>query len=229
MKLTNKILLAFLILMFLSFVAFRLVLHYNAELVPAAYDKGVEQKTIGLSKFSSLEINGRYYVHVVKSGYDSLKISGPDNLVNKYTSIENNEKTLIISSKVDLTKYFQPAIEIWIYSTSAESINVKNSAIVGMENFSGTQFGFAAEDSSIINCEASDFENCSFTLKDRSVISLNKTKNAIVDLHDSATLFLTINKGNIDGITSDKAELLLTGETMNNSVKKEKNRDGGMK
>jgi len=54
MKLTNKILLAFIILLFLSFAAFRLIIHNKIELVPREYKYGYVNDAITIEKFSEI-------------------------------------------------------------------------------------------------------------------------------------------------------------------------------
>ncbi|MBI5808536.1 MAG: DUF2807 domain-containing protein [Ignavibacteriales bacterium] len=228
MKLTNKILLGFIILLFLSFAAFRLIIHSKIELVPRDYKYGPVNKTLAVEKFSTLEINGGYYVHLIKSDYDSMKITGPDNLIENYTTITNKNGVFNIESKIDLTKYFSE-ITVWILTKELESVHAGKSAIITMESFRGEQISFAAEDSSIINCENCSFTYSKFTLKDKAVISLDKTQNAIVDVNDSSTLFLNVENGDVSGNVSDKVELFLTGTVKKNTVTKTENKHGGSK
>ena len=229
MKTTNKILLMFIVLLFVSFTEIRLVIHSKTELIPWALDKKFEQKTIGIQKFLSLEVNGNYYVHVNKSDFDSLKIWGPDNLVNKFTDIVNNGNAIKINSKVDLSKYGSRSIEIWINTSSLESISVSGGAIVSAESFNGNKFDFVAKDFSIINCEDCNYTNTNFTLKDKARVSLDMTQNAVVDVQDTAALFLTIDNGNISGKTFGDGELILFGKTNSNTVEKVENKSRGTK
>lgn len=228
MKLTNKILLAFIILLFLSFTALRLIIHSKIELVPRDYKFRYVNDALTIGKFSKLEVNDGYYVHLIKSDYDSMKVMGPDNLIENYTTITNKKGVFNIESKIDLTKYLNE-ITIWIYTKELESVYANKSAIVAMEGFNVKRFDFEAKDSSIINCEDCSFGYSKLTLKNKAVISLDKTQNAVVDVDDSATVFLNIENGDISGIVSDKVELLLTGTIKNNTIIKAENKPGGSK
>ena len=228
MKPTNKILLAFIVLLFLSFAAFRLIIHSKIELVPRDYKFGYVNDAITIEKFSKLIVNGGYYVHLIKSDFDSMKVKGPDNLVKNYTAITNKNGVFNIESKIDLTKYLNE-ITIWIYTKELESVYANKSAIVAMEGFNAKRFDLEAKDSSIINCENCSFINSRLTLKDKAVISVDKTQNAVIAVNDSATVFLNVENGDISGIVSDKVELMLTGTIKNNTIIKAENKPGGSK
>jgi len=228
MKLTNKILLAFIILLFLSFTALRLIIHSKIELVPRDFKFGYVNDEITIEKFSKLKVNGGYYVHLIKSDYDSMKVIGPDNLVKNYTTITNKNDVLNIEAKIDLTKYLNE-ITIWIYTKELEFVYANKGAVIAMEGFNAKRFDLEAKDSSIINCEDCSFTNSKLTLKNKAVISLDKAQNAVVDVGDSATVFLNVENGDISGIVSDKAELLLTGTIKNNTITKAGNKPGGSK
>lgn len=228
MNLTNKILLAFIILLFVSFAAFRLIIHTKIELVPRDNKYGRVDKMLAIEKFSSLEIQGRYYVHLINSDSDSIRITGSDNLVDIYTSITTKNNVLKIESKIDLTKYSNE-ISIWILTKELSSLHASKSAIVTIENFSGEQINLAAEDSSIIICEDCRFTNSKLFLKNKAAISLDKTQNAVVDVNDYAILFLNVDKGNVSGSVSKNVELYLSGTVNNNTVVKAETKPGSLR
>lgn len=226
MKLTNKILLAFIILIFASFIALRININSKVELVPNAYNDKRLHKEITVKKFTTLNVKGMYSVHLIHSDFDSLFITGPDNLIDNYTLIENKNDILKITSKTDLQKY-PNEIEVWLYTKNIESIKVSNNAVVLAEGFNGTKLNLSAEDSSMIDCLNCNYTNSAITIKDKATVSLDKTQNAFVDVRNSSTLFL--DKGNVTGIVSYDGELLINGDAKNNTLIKGENKNRRIK
>ena len=219
MKLTDKILLIALAIMIICFTVFRIMFNNRIELVPPPYIHGIMDTTYAMGTISAFEIKGNYSVEFFKSEYDSIKINGPDNLIDKYTIIEKNGKNLSIISKIDLSKY-PFTIKISIYTKNVGSVNAGKGSIVTLERFMNSSIEVFAEDSSIVNAEVCSFVNVKASTKDRAIISIENTKNAMVNILDSSSVFLTVDNGEIRGTVNKKGELILLGNVKSNTVLK---------
>ena len=222
MRLTNKILLIALVLLLISFTAFRIMFNNRVELVPNPYKKGFTDSTFTLGKISAFEIKGNYYVRFIKSEYDSIKIKGADNLAERYTKIERTGDILSIKALTDLSHY-PGMIELTIYAKNIESISASHGSMVTLEKFYDNDFNVTAEDSAIVNASECSFVNLIVSTKDKSVVSIENTVNATVNIHNTSSVFLTVESGEINGSIDENAELILWGDIKNNlAIKKGK-------
>lgn len=221
MKLTNKILLIALVLLLISFTAFRIMFNNRVELVPNPYKNGFTDSTFTLGKISAFEIKGNYFVHFIKSEYDSIKIKGADNLAERYTKIERNGDLLSIIALINLSNY-PGMIELTIYAKNIESIRARSGSIIKLKNYTEDQLEVTAEDSSIVNAVGCAFNKVNATTKGNAVVSIENTINAIVNIQNTSSIFLTVENGEISGIIDEDAELILWGNIKNNTALKKR-------
>jgi hypothetical protein len=217
MKLTNKILLIVLVLVLIIFTAFKIKLNNSVELVPVPYKHGAKDTTFTFGSISAFDIKGYYSVEFIKSDYDTIKINGPDNLIDNYTKIVKRGEILSVEEMTDLSKY-QFELKIRIYTKAVESIYARKGAIVLIYDFAGINFDVTAEDSSIVNAEDSSFSNVNISTKNKAVVSIENVGSANVKMYNSSSIFLGINNGEISGTRDNNTELILLGDVKTNKV-----------
>ena len=225
MKLTNKILLVFLILLVLLITAYKIVFNSIVELVPSGTDKKADYiyRILPLTEtpIEAIEIKGRFIVEFIKDDSVLAAINGPDNLVNNYIAVEREGNKILIRSKIDLTKYYHP-ISIRFNMKFLRTIVLSNGAVASMEKFDGDLLNITLEDSTVFNAASSKIVQTNITGRETSTAIISKTKNASVRLSDESNLLLTIDGGEVSGTIDEKADFGLEGNVKKNSIIKVK-------
>jgi len=229
MKLTNKILLVFLILLVLLVTAYKIIFNSIVELIPSATDKKAEYiyRMLPLTEMpiKVIEIKGRFIVEFIKSDSVLAAINGPDNLVNNYIVVERKGNKMLIRSKIDLTNYYHP-ISIRFNMKNLRMIALSNGTVASMEKFYGDSLNITLEDSTIFNAASSKIIQTNITCWKTSTAMISKTKNATVQLSDESNLLLTIDGGEVRGTIGEKTDFGLEGNIKKKSVIKVKGETG---
>lgn len=234
MKLTNKILLVFFFLLLVAVLVYKIEFNSRVELVPRAYGKEIraDKKTYLKNKFSNeYEFNGRFFVILYNRDSMNVSISGPDNLVNNYMQLVQEGNKISISSKIDLSKYWEQ-IQVHCFVKDVKNIRARGGAIIAFHKFTGDSLKIAAEDSAIVSGLGNKYLTTDIGAKDQSMILLSKTKNASIRLQDSSNVSLTLDGGEISGTVDDGVDFGMDGIIKKNMVEKlisKKNQQGGKK
>ena len=248
MKLTNKILFVFLILLVLSVTAYKIVFNSKVELIPNPIDKtSYTTKNISFDSemLNEFELKGRFIVYINRidtttvtwegrpSNWRGLNpteeqqgnklskviIEGPDNLVYNYLSVEQRGNKLSINSKIDLSKYYH-IIRIYCYTNTLKSINASGGTIVSVGYFIGDSLDVTARDSSIVKADVRKCFNVKVHGRDKSMVMVYKTKNALINLYDESSLLLTLDGGEVKGTIEKNTDFGLDGIVKTNSVER---------
>lgn len=226
MKLTNKILLVFLILLVLLVTAYKIVFDSKVELIPNPFDKKTFyiSKVYGLesNKSDSFELKGRFLVYFIQNDTAKVIIEGPDNLVNKYLSVERHGDRFSIISKIDLSKYSQ-YISVSCFVNDLRSVDASGGVIVSINEFVGDSLNITAEDSSLFNIRPCKYFQTNIIEKNNSTVMMSKTKNASIHLYDESNLLLTLDGGEVNGSIGAGTDFGLDGVVKKNSVDEGKN------
>ncbi len=225
MKLTNKILLVFLILLVLLVTAYKIVFDSKVELIPNPFD----EKTYYVAKVFNIEdretdtfvLKGRFIVYLTHADSPFVRIEGPDNLINKYISVERQRNKFSITSKIDLSKYSE-YIKIFCFVNDLRSVHASGGAIITLKEFSGDSLNVVAEDTSIVSTTIIWYHNINILERDKAMVILYGTKNATVNLYDSSNLILTLNGGDVSGTIEADTDLGLDGTVKKNNVERVK-------
>lgn len=225
MKLTNKILLVFLILLVLLVTAYKIVFDSKVELIPNPFD----EKTFYVAKVFNIEdkepdtfeLNGRFIVYFTQNDTSFVRIEGPDNLVNNYISVVRRANKLSIISKIDLSKYSQ-FIKIFCFVNDLRSVTASGGAIISLKEFTGDSLDVVVEDSSIVRTNSSKYRNVNILGRDNATVMINKTKNATINLYNSSNLLLTLDGGEVRGTIEADTDFGLDGMVKKNNVERVK-------
>jgi|GEM_PF-2691092 len=223
MKLTNKILFVFLILLVLSVTAYKIVFDSKVELIPNPFD----EKTYYVAKVFNIEdkvpdtfeLKGRFIVYLIHTDTLFVRIEGPDNLINKYMSVERQGNRFSIASKIDLSKYSQ-FIKIFCFVNDLRSVKASGGAMVSLREFTGDILDVTAEDSSIVKTSSSKYRNVNILGRDNATVMINKTKNATINLYNSSNLLLTLDGGEVSGTIEADTDFGLDGMVKKNNVER---------
>ncbi len=230
MKLTNKILLVFLILLVLLVTTYKIIFNGKVELIPNAIDKNADYiyRKISFAEkpINTLELNGRFIVNLIKSDTLFVVIHGPDNLVNNYMGLEQNGSRMSISSKIDLSKYYHP-ITIDFRTNKLDAVFLSGGTIVSTKKFDGDLLNVTLKDSAMFDATSSMFNKVNIIGENKSTTMISKTKNATVQLLDESNLLLTLDGGEISGTIGAKTDFGLEGDIKKNSVIRVKERKNG--
>ena len=225
MKLTNKILFVFLILLVLSVTAYKIVFDSKVELIPNPFD----EKTYYVAKVFNIEdkvpdtfeLKGRFIVYLIHTDTLFVRIEGPDNLINKYMSVERQGNRFSIASKIDLSKYSQ-FIKIFCFVNNLRSVKASGGAIISVKEFVGDSLDIMVEDSSIVKTTSCEYLNANILERDKAMVMMEKTKNATVHLYNSSNLTLTLDGGEVSGIIEAETDFGLDGIVKKNNVERVK-------
>ncbi len=225
MKLTNKILLVFLILLVLLVTAYKIVFDCKVELIPNPF----EDKTSYITKYfpatghalNQIELKGRFIVYFIKKDSAGVIMEGPDNLINHYLTIKQEGNKLSINSKIDFSKYSH-FIRIYCYTNMLRSVKASGGAIIYTERFTGDSLAVAVEDSSIVKANYCKYLNTRIIGKEKSMVMMERTKNATIHLYDQSELLLTLDGGEVNGMIEKNTDLGLGGMVKKNNVERVK-------
>jgi len=220
MKLTNKILFVFLILLVLSVTAYKIVFNSKVELIPNSFDKKTDYiyRKVSLTDtpLITLELNGRFMVHFIYSDSLFAIINGPDNLVNNYVTVEQKGNKIFIRSKIDLTKYFHP-ITIQFLTNKLRSVFLSGGTVASMKDFTCDSLNITLEDSTVF-VSSSKIIRTNIVEKNKSMAVISKTKNASIHLYDESNLLLMLDGGEVSGTIGPKTDFGLEGNIKKNNV-----------
>ena len=225
MKLTNKILLVFLILLVLLVTAYKIVFDSKVELIPNPFD----EKSYYVAKVFNLEnkqtdtfeLKGRFIVYLTQTDTSFVRIEGPDNLINKYFTVERQGNKFSVTAKIDLSKYSQ-YIKIFCFVNNLRSIHASGGSIVSLKEFTDDSLNIIAEDTSIVNTGNIKYLNVNILERDNAMVMIYKTKNAIVNLYDTSNLLLTLDGGEVSGTIGPDTDFGLDGIVKENNVERVK-------
>lgn len=222
MKLSNKILLGFIVSIFSLAVFLNYYVYSQAEKIPKAYYKGSIDTTIVKGGFNSIVLDGYYSVNLVKSEADTIKMIGPDNFITKYTKLNIVNNTLTIKSIVDLSKY-TTALQIEIKSRDLKSIKAINGSTLKGENYKGELIDLEIKDSSTVELSSVEFGQAKITASGNSCISLEKIGEVELNLKNNSIAVLNTDRKKIKGTVEKDAALIVNGypfdKTEFNSIK----------
>jgi len=150
-----------------------------------------------------------------------VRIEGPDNLINKYMSVERQGNRFSIASKIDLSKYSQ-FIKIFCFVNNLRSVKASGGAIISVKEFVGDSLDIMVEDSSIVKTTSCEYLNANILERDKAMVMMEKTKNATVHLYNSSNLTLTLDGGEVSGIIEAETDFGLDGIVKKNNVERVK-------
>ncbi|NJD23766.1 MAG: hypothetical protein FIA82_14045 [Melioribacter sp.] len=221
MKLTNKILLVFLILLVLSVTAYKIVFDSKVELLPNPFDKKTTYTYIKIpiidNNLSEFELRGRFIVNFKQRDTSRVTIEGPDNLINHYLSVEQQGNKFSVHSKIDLSKYSE-YIRVYFFIKNLKTIKASGGVVISSEEFTGDTLDVSAYDSSVVRIKYCKLIDAQIMEKDKSMVILDKTKNATIHLYDYSNLLLTLDGGEVNGAIENNTDFGIEGKIKMNNV-----------
>lgn len=218
MKMTNKVLLILFVLLLSASTYIGVTLTNIIEFVPNPFKERFyeEQKTI--NHVTSVSISGGYDVEIYKSNNDSIKILGPDQLVEKYSIISTKNGEFKVQSKLDLHQY-SIGVRIELHLKKIEKIFASGGSKITVRGLSGDSLAISTYDSSLVMTTQCMFNNVNTVSKQNSIIGLEQTRNASVEVNEKSTLVIRMNGGYLSGTKSSKATLHSSGPIAADNVK----------
>lgn len=193
MKLTNKILLIAFVAILIATTAFAIKLTNIVEYTPQPFKEHFDVVKKRFSKLREIEISGEYNIQVIADEKDSLELFGPDLLIKKHSVIEEQNGSLKIKSKVNLSNY--PFImSLKIYARKLELISLKNGAFLQMYKMNGDSIRLQSQDSSVAKISNGHFKYARIEASGKSMISLEKAGSASFNLKDESVLIINSDK-----------------------------------
>lgn len=217
MKLSNKLLLS-LALIFITLVTFyRTKYDGIIENVPIAKKNGIIEKYFEYKSLNCASFNGLFDITINKENKNFIKIKGPDILVDYYLGLANNNDTLSVNQKIDLSKYYGK-IEIFIGVQNLADLKLEGGAACLVKNIDGQTLNIFAADSTVtvfLNCNYADSY---INANDKASISFSKTKNSRVQLKGNSSLYLLSDGGNISGSVEPRSLLITDGNILKKEI-----------
>ena len=179
-------------------------------------------RPLHLDDFNNLEISGRYDVEIKRADSNYVEITGPDLLVKKYSWTSEENGNLKISSRIDLGKYLQ-GVRVFIYAKDISKINLSSGAVVTIVDWNAENLNVFTSDTAMITIMG-ELQNVSVNTKDNSMVIIDNTVNADIDLNGNSQVSLSMYGGVLKGTLNDNVDFgwdgtLKTNELVDNRKK----------
>lgn len=217
MKLTNKILLTALGIIFILIPVNKLIFKSKIEVINTFANKPAIYKAISYMPSGTIEISGKFEIHIAKNDSFYLKIKNPDEWISE-SYISGVDKGRFYFRSTKAMNNIPHIGNLWINSIKIDTLIASKGAIVYLENFSEDEVNIHASDSSVIFTKNCSFNMTKLTGSRKSTIYLNKTNEAWVQMTDFSNVSLVMNNGSAFGSIDKTSDYVLQGNVSSNKI-----------